>query len=222
MSDLYFFKFEPEEWLKGNITACDMSAQGIFTNICAHYWLRKGDVNYNDLLYRYPTHTDMIFQLKDRGVLHVENGGMISIHFLDEQMVKFKSNGHDKARKMTRTIPPNNPPTYTLFSPSKEGKQRGEGEGEKKKENSQRKKIENIIPPKLEWIQEFCEKRGNKIDPQMFFHFYKSKGWMVGKNKMKNWHSAMYTWENNDNRTKPQQGSKPKTGFKYKKSKVIG
>lgn len=27
-----------------------------------------------------------------------------------------------------------------------------------------------------------------------FWHFYESKGWMVGKNKMKNWKSAVSRW----------------------------
>lgn len=54
-----------------------------------------------------------------------------------------------------------------------------------------------IIPPKLEWIQEYCRERGNSVDPEKFFDFYESKGWMVGKNKMKDWQSSVRTWERN-------------------------
>ena len=33
------------------------------------------------------------------------------------------------------------------------------------------------------------------FDPQAFIDFYESKGWMVGKSPMKNWHSAINTWK---------------------------
>jgi hypothetical protein len=65
-------------------------------------------------------------------------------------------------------------------------------------------KIQNKIPPKLEWIEEYCKLRRNNIDAEMFFNFYQSKGWMVGSNKMKDWHAAIHTWEKSD-RAKPKQ-----------------
>lgn len=61
-----------------------------------------------------------------------------------------------------------------------------------------------IIPPKLEWIQEYCRERGNSVDPEKFFDFYESKGWMVGKNKMKDWQSSVRTWERNSPNQKKQ------------------
>lgn len=61
-----------------------------------------------------------------------------------------------------------------------------------------------IIPPKLEWIQEYCRERGNGVDPEKFFDFYESKGWMVGKNKMKDWQSSVRTWERNSPNQKKQ------------------
>ena len=36
---------------------------------------------------------------------------------------------------------------------------------------------------------------GSKVDSEAFVAFYESKGWMVGKNKMKSWKSAIVTWE---------------------------
>lgn len=32
---------------------------------------------------------------------------------------------------------------------------------------------------------------------EKFFHFYESKGWMVGKSKMKSWQSSMINWRKN-------------------------
>lgn len=61
------------------------------------------------------------------------------------------------------------------------------------------KKINNIIPPKLEWIKEYCKERGNKIDAETFYDFYESKNWFVGKTKMKDWQACVRTWEKNRN-----------------------
>ena len=50
-------------------------------------------------------------------------------------------------------------------------------------------------PPSVAMVAEYCQQRGNGIDPQAFVDFYISKGWMIGKNKMKDWKAAVRTWE---------------------------
>ena len=54
------------------------------------------------------------------------------------------------------------------------------------------------IPPTLEEVSAYCEERHNNIDPQVFIDFYESKGWYVGKNKMKDWKACVRTWERSD------------------------
>lgn len=56
-----------------------------------------------------------------------------------------------------------------------------------------------FIPPTLEQVTSYCSERKNNVDPQRFIDFYESKGWMVGKNKMKDWQAAVRTWEQRDN-----------------------
>jgi hypothetical protein len=79
---------------------------------------------------------------------------------------------------------------------------------EKKEIYKERKKEKNIIPPSFEMVQNYCTERKNSVSPKKFMDFYESKGWFVGKNKMKDWQSAIRTWENNDysivNNIKPQ------------------
>lgn len=53
------------------------------------------------------------------------------------------------------------------------------------------------IPPRLEDVKAYCIARKNTVDPEQFINYYEARGWMAGKVKMKNWHSAMYTWEKN-------------------------
>jgi len=60
------------------------------------------------------------------------------------------------------------------------------------------RKGKNIkIPPTLEEVTAYCKERSNNVDPQTFIDFYESKGWMVGKNKMKDWKACVRTWEKN-------------------------
>lgn len=50
-------------------------------------------------------------------------------------------------------------------------------------------------PPTVEDVYSYCLERGNQVDPQRFVDYYTSNGWMVGKNKMKDWKAAVRTWE---------------------------
>jgi hypothetical protein len=61
-------------------------------------------------------------------------------------------------------------------------------------------KVKNSIvaTPTLQEVKDYCVERKNNIDYQRFFDFYVSKGWMVGKNKMKDWQAAVRTWERNN------------------------
>lgn len=65
-----------------------------------------------------------------------------------------------------------------------------------------------FAPPTVDEVRAYCQERGNNIDPQRFVDFYESKGWFVGKNKMKNWKAAVRNWENRD-KPAPQE-SKPR------------
>ena len=44
-------------------------------------------------------------------------------------------------------------------------------------------------------VENYCILRKNNIDAEAFISFYESKGWMIGKNKMKDWKQAIITWE---------------------------
>ena len=50
-------------------------------------------------------------------------------------------------------------------------------------------------PPSLEEVSSYIQEKEYSVDAQSFVAFYDSKNWYVGKNKMKNWHAAILTWE---------------------------
>ena len=54
-----------------------------------------------------------------------------------------------------------------------------------------------FTPPTLDQVRVYCQERKNGIDPEKFIAHYETTGWMYGKTKMKNWKSAIITWEKN-------------------------
>ncbi len=57
---------------------------------------------------------------------------------------------------------------------------------------------ELFTPPSVEEVTEYL--RSLKVlhpeeNATKFWNFYEAKGWMIGKNKMKNWKSAIKTWD---------------------------
>lgn len=65
--------------------------------------------------------------------------------------------------------------------------------------NTTKRKTNIFTPPTVDEVKAYCIERGNTIDPESFIDFYESKGWMVGRNKMKDWKAAIRTWEKHDN-----------------------
>ena len=58
-------------------------------------------------------------------------------------------------------------------------------------------KKKNFIVPLVSEIEDYCRLRDNGISAEQFYDFYQSKGWMVGKTKMKDWKAAIRNWERN-------------------------
>lgn len=68
---------------------------------------------------------------------------------------------------------------------------------ELKNDKNVRKNIGRFTPPTPDEVRDYCQERGNSVDAQRFVDYYASKGWMIGKNKMKDWRAAVRTWERN-------------------------
>ena len=52
-----------------------------------------------------------------------------------------------------------------------------------------------FAPPYIDEVQSYISEKGYSVDAESFVAFYTSKNWFVGKNKMKDWHAAVVTWE---------------------------
>jgi len=64
--------------------------------------------------------------------------------------------------------------------------------------SSPKEREKGFRAPKVEEVMVYMTERGwkgAKTQAEAFIDFYSSKGWMIGKNKMKDWKAAVRTWE---------------------------
>ena len=69
-----------------------------------------------------------------------------------------------------------------------------------------------FVKPTVEEVRAYCKERNNNVDADKFISHYDSNGWKVGKTPMKDWRSAVRTWERNNfnnNKSVPEEPSKP-------------
>lgn len=93
----------------------------------------------------------------------------------------------------------------------------GNAEIEKEKEKEIDTKYKRFTPPSVEEVKSYCNERKNSVDPESFVDFYSSKGWMIGKNKMKDWKAAVRTWEQHDFASKQK---KQNPALKYEQKPI--
>ena len=66
----------------------------------------------------------------------------------------------------------------------------------------------------LDLTLEIMQEKGYTVDAQRFIDFYEAKGWMIGRNKMKDWRAAVRTWTRRPDQTPNQTNHETrKTNF---------
>lgn len=56
-----------------------------------------------------------------------------------------------------------------------------------------------FTPPSVETVTDYCKENGYTVSAWKFVNYYTSNGWLVGKNKMKDWKAAVRTWQSKEN-----------------------
>lgn len=52
-----------------------------------------------------------------------------------------------------------------------------------------------FTPPTVDDVAAYVSEKGYHVNAERFVSFYQQKGWMVGKNRMKDWKAAVRNWE---------------------------
>ena len=74
------------------------------------------------------------------------------------------------------------------------------------------KKINRFIKPSIQEIKDYIKEKNYSVKAISFYSFYESKGWLVGKVKMKCWKSSLANWQIRENEIIKQQS---KHSFQY-------
>ena len=99
-----------------------------------------------------------------------------------------KRGGKPKSNQSVTKNEPNNNQTSTNPEPKEKVKVKDKVK-DKEKDN-----IKRFAPPTVEDVNAYCREKGYSVDAERFVDFYESKGWMVGKNRMKDWKAAVRNW----------------------------
>lgn len=129
---------------------------------------------------------------------------LADMKYVSVSMVK-KANGSDDFRRIVPLLDPDKnvlPPGQKCPEPPDKNVPSLYKEEYIKKNNSY---MGRFTPPTLQEVQVYCMSRHNNVDPEKFINFYSAKGWMIGKNKMKDWKAAVRTWEKGEKEVKKDE-----------------
>lgn len=140
--------------------------------------------------------------------LELESAEMIITYSVDGndycEIPSFKSHQVINNREKESELPSrDSDASTTRESGRKEGKEGKEGKG-----------MVRFTPPTNEDVYLYMVEKGmnNKQEAEKFFDYYSSKGWLVGKAKMKDWKASVRNWIKNNfstnNNNSPQQQPK--------------
>ena len=116
-----------------------------------------------------------------------------------ERMAELNRNRHDNVTRSLRNRHDNVGDTDTVtdtvtvtdtdnVSPTEIKKEKVSPNGDTKKKNPN--------PPSLEEVREYCQQRNSSVDPEQFYEYFNTGGWVDSKgNKVKNWKQKVITWE---------------------------
>lgn len=184
-----------------------------------YYWLMKNEANgrhyydgkswtYNSLqafakLFPFWSRRQMeriINNLKAKGAIHVGNYNPAGFdrtqwYALDETVYCIYANGDTHFTEWGR-------PFHQTVTPIPDSKPNS------KPDINNNNSMGHFRKPTVEEVSAYCQERGNGIDPAYFVDYYDSKGWMVGKSKMKDWKATVRNWERRERN--PQNGTRDK------------
>lgn len=86
---------------------------------------------------------------------------------------------------------------------------------DKEKDKKKKRKTDVFQKPSEEEIVEYCNSIGHgEFNAERFIDYYESNGWMVGKNRMKDWKATIRNWiRKSDTEQKPLRGKKEELWF---------
>ncbi len=176
----------------------DISEVGIYTRLLNHQWVNGSIPNDIERLCKIARCTKKRFTLGwtiiEKKFVRNVDGNLINLRL---EIVRDKQRKYSESRKEQaekRWIKDN----AHAHAHAKHMQCTDDALQSSSSKHKNKKNIIGVIPPKSEDIKAYCSERQNGINAEQFFDYYESRGWMIGKNKMKDWKAAIRTWERNN------------------------
>lgn len=177
------FLFYSSDFLTGTMFMDNEQVGKFIRLMCAQH--QKGRLTEKDMLKICGTHDEDIFSK-----FAVDESGLYYNERLEQEVEKRKA--YSESRRNNRKK------KEDMLITSKTYVQHMENENENEIDNSidnKPKKEKSFVKPTIDEIALYMDERNMNNVSQRFYDFYESKGWMIGKNKMKDWKASVRTWE---------------------------
>jgi hypothetical protein len=184
------FLFYSSDFLTGTLLM-SMEQKGKFiTLLCIQH--QKGHLSEKDMLHICGSYDEDVFTKFQKD----EQGKFYNIR-LEEEVGKRKAYSESRRNNRKKKEDMNN--TSLSYVEHMENENENENLIEKKK-------VARFQKPTIEQLKEYMSEQGMNDIAENWLNHYEANGWMVGKNKMKDWKASVRTWKINqkNNSATPQ------------------
>jgi len=184
------FLFYSSDFLTGTLLM-SMEQKGKFiTLLCIQH--QKGHLSEKDMLHICGSYDEDVFTKFQKD----EHGKFYNIR-LEEEVDKRKAYSESRRNNRKKKEDMNN--TSLSYVEHMENENENEDLIEKKK-------VARFQKPTIEQLKEYMTEQGMNDIAENWLNHYEANGWMVGKNKMKDWKASVRTWKTNqkNNSATPQ------------------
>lgn len=235
MEKLQWFKFNPTDWVMGKIQRCPEITQARFMRLICLYWNKECKLLIEDAEIEIDKeHLDILINKKiiltndtflnisflDEQFYEIETnqkdksksgviGNLKRWHLDIYNKFMNKEISLEQAIEQSKVIAHLSHTDCTPIATQSQNiaeKRRGE-ENREEERREDNKKVFKFIPPLADDVKAYCISRNNNVNVNKFIDFYESKGWMIGKTKMKDWKACVRTWEKDSIESPKQQKS---------------
>lgn len=183
------FLFYSSDFLTGTLLM-SMEQKGKFiTLLCIQH--QKGHLSEKDMLHICGSYDEDVFTKFQKD----EQGKFYNIR-LEEEVDKRKA--YSESRRNNRKKKEDMNDTSLSYVEHMENENENE-------DLIKKKKVARFQKPTIEQLKEYMREQGMNDIAENWLNHYEANGWMVGKNKMKDWKASVRTWKTNQKNNLPSQ-----------------
>ena len=139
---------------------------------------------------------DDLAELIEKGfLLPVDPDVVLITHWFRNNHVRQERRGKTAFQDLLSCVTLEND-IYQLIEPPKQ-KKKAPAPKEKKPASAEAKPAKRFIQPTIDEVRSFIREKNFSVDADAWYSHYEANGWMVGKNKMKDWRASVNYWQHN-------------------------